>query len=121
MSGVLAPVRPVFRAVAEAMVPAAQRYDTGEWSAMEAVVEQALGTRPPKVQQQLLTFLRLANVLAVGMSGSTLVALPVEKRERVLHRLERAPVAVVRRGVWGVRTLIFMGHYARERATGAER
>lgn len=113
MSSILAPVRPVFRAVAEAMVPAVQRYGATEWDAMEARVEQALGARPPRMRQQLLTFLRLANVLAVGLSGSTLVALPVEKRERVLHRLERAPVALVRRGVWGVRTLIFMGHYAR--------
>lgn len=111
MPPILAPVRPVFRAVAEAMVPAAQHYGAAEWTAMEAVVERALGARPRKMQQQLVTFMRLANVLAVGMSGQTLVSLPVEKREQVLHRLERAPVALVRRGVWGVRTLIFMGHY----------
>jgi hypothetical protein len=112
VNGLLAPVRPAFRAIAQAMVPAAQRYDEATWGAMEATVEGALAPRPMAMQRQFVTFLRLANLLAVPMRGRTLVGLPVAERERVLHALERAPVALVRRGVWGVRTLVFMGHYA---------
>ncbi len=121
MSTLLAPVRPTFRALAEAMVPATQHYGAAEWAEMEAMVETALGARPRALQQQLLTFVRVVNLLAVPLSGRTLVALRAAARERVLHRLERAPVALLRRGVWGVRTLIFMGHYARVRDGGRGR
>ena len=119
MNGLLAPVRPVFRAIAQAMVPASQRYDEAAWRAMEGVVEGALSARPVRLQQQLVTFLRLANVLAVPLSGRTLVRLAPNDRERVLHRFERAPVALLRRGVWGLRTLIFMGHYTNPVALSA--
>lgn len=119
MSGRLDSVRAVFRAVAEAMVPATQRYDDQAWGAMECAVEQALLARPVKMQRQLLVFLRLANLLALPLAGRTLVALAPAERERVLHRLERSPVPLIRRGVWGVRTLIFLGHYTRPEVVAA--
>ena len=119
MSALLAPVRPAFRAIAQAMVPASQRYDEAAWRTMEGVVEDALAARPAAMQRQLVTFVRLANLLAVPMRGRTLVGLPVDARERVLHALERAPVALLRRGVWGLRTLVFMGHYANPGASRA--
>ena len=119
MSGRLDSVRAVFRAVAEAMVPATQRYDDQAWGAMECAVELALLARPVKMQRQLLVFLRLANLLALPLAGRTLVALAPAERERVLHRLERSPVPLIRRGVWGVRTLIFLGHYTRPEVVAA--
>ena len=109
----LEPVRGVFRAVAMAMVPAAQDYGAGDWAELEAAVEDALARRPVTLQRELRTFLKLLNVLAVPLGGATMVRLGAARRERVLHWLERAPVALLRRGVWGLRTLIFLGHYTR--------
>lgn len=115
----LTPVRPVFRAVAMAMVPATQRYLAADWAEMEAAVEGALAQRPVALQRQLLAFVRLLNLLAVPLGGATMVRLDATQRERVLHRLERAPVALLRRGVWGLRTLIFLGHYTRSGVVAA--
>ncbi len=110
---VLPPVRTVFRAVVETCVPEASALDAVGWAEAEAIVEQALAMRPPKVRRQLAILLRLVNVLPAMRFGRTFAALDPERRLRVLRSLQDAPVLLLRRGIWGLRTLAFMGYYAR--------
>ncbi len=42
-----------------------------------------------------------------------------DQRRDFLERVERSPLLVVRRGFWGIRTLVFMGYYARADVAGA--
>jgi hypothetical protein len=111
----LEPVRSVFRAVASTVVPAATELDQAGWHELEAIVEQALAQRPPRLQRQLLLFIRVIELLPM-VRGTRFSRLPPAARARLLVALERAPVLLVRRGFWGLRTLILMGYYARPAA-----
>jgi hypothetical protein len=108
---VLRPVRPTFRAVAVLCVPASQELDEAGWARVESIVEDALGGRPASVRRQLVLFLRIIEVLAVIRHGRRLGSLSAARAQAFLSSLERLPLLAVRRGVWGVRTLAFMGYY----------
>lgn len=112
----LAPVRPVFRAVASTVVPRAGKLDEAGWSRLEAIVEDALATRPPDMRRQLRLLLRALQWLPVLRWGRPFTALPGGARRRVLSAMQDAPILLLRRGFWGLRTLAMMGFYGREEA-----
>ena len=109
----LAPVRPAFRAIASTVVPEAALLDDDAWEELERTVENALGTRSPAMQRQLVLFVRVLNVLALLTRGATRVRLAPARRARLLASVERSPVPVLRKGFWGLRTLVYMGYYTR--------
>lgn len=110
---VLAPVRPIVRAVAVTVVPDAARLDEAAWLEMEMLIEDALAERPAALRHQLLLFVRALQVLPIVRYGRPFTRLPQETRTRFLAALERAPVLAIRRGVWGLRTLLYLGFYSR--------
>lgn len=110
---VLAPVRATFRAVAETVVPEAASLDADGWRAMHDRVEEALSSRPEGVRRQLVTFLRLVEYLPLLRHFRRFSHLAPAARTEVLERLERSRRLALRRGVWGVRTLVFLGYYTR--------
>jgi hypothetical protein len=116
---VLAASRPTFRAVAETVVPGGDRLDEQSWREVESIVERALAARPEKMRRQLATFVRLIGWLPLLRWGRTFRSLDSARRVRFLTGIERSRVLLVRRGFWGLRTLIFMGVYGR-RAAAAE-
>lgn len=107
----LGPVRPVFRAIARTVVPEAGALDEDGWSRLEAVVEEGLSTRPPGMVRQIQLFIRAVEWMAVARHGRRFSALPEARRRDFLEGLERGPALMVRRGLWGVRTLAYMGYY----------
>lgn len=112
----LAPVLPLFRAVVRATVPSAEGFDEARWTRAEEIVEVSLADRTGAMRRQVVLFLRLLDVLARVRFGRGLARLDPGLARRLLGRLERAPVLLLRRGVWGVRTLAFMGCYGQEAA-----
>lgn len=112
------PVRPVFRAVTETVVPETRELDEPGWSRLEAVVADALAARPLALRRQLRILLRALQWLPLLRWGRTFPALPPGARRRVLSALQDAPVLALRRGFWGLRTLAFMGYYGREEVHG---
>lgn len=108
---ILAPVRPVFRAAAEALLPAAAQLDDAGWQRMERIVEDALAQRPARMQRQFQLFLRILDVSTLARHRRRFRALSHDAREAALHRMERGRRLLLRRGVWGLRTLVFMGYY----------
>jgi hypothetical protein len=106
-------MRPTFRALAQTIVPRATELSEPEWSELEAIVADAMAQRPAAVRRQLLLFIRLANLLPVVRWGRTFRRLDPGRRERYLRALESSPLFLLRRGFWGLRTLIFMGYYGR--------
>ena len=65
----LPPVRPVFRAVVETVVPRASSFDAGAWAEAEALVENALAQRPPAIRRQIGIFFRLVDTLPILFKG----------------------------------------------------
>ncbi len=115
-SSVLQPVRATFRALASTFVPEAAALDEAGWAGAEAVIERFLAARPAGVRRQLTLLVRLLDVLPVLRYGRRFTGLDASRRLRFLEALQDAPVLLLRRGIWGVRTLAFIGYYERPEA-----
>lgn len=111
-AAVLAPVRATFRAVAAAVVPETAALDEAGWARVETIVEHALAERPPRMRRQLVVFIRLIDALALARHRRRFRSLDADRRTRLLARFQDSPVLLLRRGFWGLRTLIYMGWYA---------
>jgi len=106
----------LFAAVVTTVVPEAARLDATGWTDLERIVEQALADRPASLRRGLKVFLRLIDWIAVVRYARRFSALDAARRARLLAFIERAPLLLVRRGFWGLRTLVFMGYYGRPAA-----
>lgn len=111
---ILSPVRPVLHAVATTVVPESSALDDRGWAELDAVIDGAVAQRDPRIQRQLLVFVRLLQFLPVARYGRPLTRLDARQRTRFLESVERSPLLLVRRGFWGLRTLVFMGYYTRD-------
>lgn len=103
------------RLLGRSLSPEAAALDDAGWRAAEAIVAGALAQRPPAVRRQLFLFMRLATgLLPLLYTGRTLEGLDAAARRVFLERLSRSRFLLLRRGVWGVRTLVFMGVYGQD-------
>ena len=109
----LAPVRSILRAIAATVVPETTSQDERAWLEMEAVIARVVSSRSPHIQKQIVTFLRLVQTLPVTRYGRRFTSLAPRQRTALLGSLERSWLLALRRGFWGVRSLIFMGYYTR--------
>lgn len=92
-------------------MPRARDFDDDQWGRAVEIVETALADRSPAARRQLRLFLRVVDWLPVLRWGRRFRSLDPERRGRVLRRLQDAPLLLLRRGAWGLRTLTFMGCY----------
>lgn len=109
----------VFRAVVTTIVPEAARLDGAQWAELETIVRRFLARRPAHSRRQLAVLLALLDWLPVLRYGRRLTALDPRRRARFLALVEDAPLLLVRRGFWGLRTLAFLGYYGRPEAAAA--
>jgi hypothetical protein len=107
-----------FQALAVAIVPDAARLDAREWDEVSQIIDEALADRPASLALQLHLLLGLLEWAPVLRHGRRLSRLDPERRERFLQGVENAPL-FLRRGFWGLRTLVLMGYYARPEAARA--
>jgi len=108
-----------FRALARVCVPEASTLDERQWREAERIVAHAVAARPASVRRQIALFMRVLDGLALVRHGRTFAALPAHKATGLLEALSRSKLLLMRRGVWGVRTLAFMGYYTRADVAGA--
>ena len=112
---VLSSLQEPLRAIGSVVLPSPDCLDEEGWTVAETIMERALAPKPTGVKLQLRLFLRAVNVLPLLTTGRTLAKLPLDQRAIFLQRLHRSPVVPLRRGLWGVRTLLFMGYYNQDR------
>lgn len=112
----LASVRPILRAIATAVVPEAARLDDPGWLDVERIVAGAVAARPAALRGQILLFIRLIEWAPLLRHGARFSRLDAGRRARFLSALENAPLLPIRRGFWGLRTLLLMGYYGRPEA-----
>lgn len=113
---VLPPVRAKFRALATAIVPETADLDDAGWADLEAIVEDALSKRPPEIRRQLAVFIRLLDFLPRLRWLRPFRTLGAAQRVRFLHGIQSSKIFLFRRGFWGLRTMVYMGYYARPQA-----
>lgn len=109
----LASIRPVLRAIGVTIVPESAELDEGEWLALEDLVRGALEPRPRALQRQFILLVRAVEWLALVRYGRRFTALDPRRRQQFLERLQNAPLLLIRRGIWGLRTVLLMGYYGR--------
>jgi len=112
---VLSSLQEPLRAIGGVVLPSFQALDEDGWAEAGRIIERALASKPPGIKRQIRLFLRLVNILPVFSTGRTLVKLPQDRRAAFLQRLHRSPLMPLRRGMWGIRTLLFMGYYNQDR------
>ena len=115
----LAPVRHILHAIATTVIPETVSLDARVWSELDEVIEQAVAKRGERVQRQIVTFLRLVQNLPLARYGKVFTSLDAARRIAFLESVERSRLLLVRRGFWGVRTLVFMAYYTRDDVTEA--
>jgi hypothetical protein len=109
-------VTPILRAVVTTVVPDAATLDAAAWTEIDAIISGQLAQRPATLRRQLGALLGLVEWLPVLRYGRRFTTLDAARRARVLATLERAPALLLRRGIWGLRTLALLGYYARAAA-----
>jgi hypothetical protein len=107
---------PTLRAVVETVVPHAVDLDEQGWREVEAIIERAVSERPIRQQRQISLFIGLIQYLPVLRRGARFSRLGSSHRMRFLLALQDSPFLLLRRGLWGLRTLAFMGYYGRPEA-----
>lgn len=105
-----------FRAVANTVIPEAERLGDAGWRECEAIVARALSDRPASVHRQLRMLLGIIEHGARFRYGRRFSRLEAERRARWLAAFQDSPFLLLRRGLWGVRTLALMGFYGRPAA-----
>lgn len=106
-------LRPTFRAVGAVCVPDLAHADEATWAAVEGIVGAQLAARPAAERRAFLWFLRALPLLLTLAGRRRLAAQLPAERAAALRRLADGPVALVRRGVWGLRALVIVGAYGR--------
>ena len=112
-------LRPQFRALAASFVPETAAAAPAEWAALETTVERALAARPASLRRRLALLIRGLDLLARLRLGRGLAALDGARRAAFLERVAASPLPLLRRGVWGLRTLVMLGWYTQPSVTRA--
>lgn len=115
----LSPVRAPFRALATVFLPEAAALDAAGWQELEQTIEHALSSRPPAMRRQLILLIRALDLIPVLRYGRRFGRLAPAQALGFLNAVQDTPLLLLRRGVWGLRTLIFMGYYTRPQAAAA--
>lgn len=113
------PAGPVFRAVVDTIVPDAAQLERTQRDELEAIVGRFVASRPPSVRRQLAALLGLIDWVALLRFGRRFRSLDHARCTRLLAGFEHAPLLLLRRGFWGLRTLVLMGYYGRTQAAAA--
>jgi hypothetical protein len=90
-----------------------------EWQEFYAVIDHALERRPVRMRRQLNLFIRIINMQSWLRYRAPVTRLSNQQRTALLSRIEGSRLLLFRRGFWGIRTLVFMGYYARKECSSA--
>ncbi|MCU0302798.1 MAG: gluconate 2-dehydrogenase subunit 3 family protein [Thermoanaerobaculales bacterium] len=100
-----------FETVAETVTPEVASLDAARRARLLAIVDDALLDRQPSVRRQLGTFLSVIRLAPLVRYGRSFDRLDGARRTAVLRWFESCPVALLRKGFWGLKALVFMGYY----------
>ncbi len=104
-------MHPTLRAIAETVVPATSALEADGWVTLDRIIANAIAARPPRMRRQLALFMHAIEWLPLLRYGRPFSRLNPHRRQRFLESLQDSPLLLIRRGFWGVRTLILMGYY----------
>lgn len=98
-------------ALARRIVPEVSSLEGEELRRFLCAVDDVLAMRGRSVRRQFLLFLTVIRWLPLLRHFRRFDRLPPETQDLWLGRLQDSPVHPLRAGIWGVKTLIFVGYY----------
>jgi hypothetical protein len=113
------PRRAFLFTLASRMVPWSVNLTPDRREALLRLIGDALATRPPAMQRQFGLFLGVLRWAPVVRYLRLFDRLDGERQDAVLRWFQDCPLALIRSGFWGVRTLIFLGCYGHPDAGAA--
>jgi hypothetical protein len=114
-----ASLRPRFRALAAGFVPETTAASAAQWATLEATTDRAMAARPPSLSRQLALLIRLIDLVSWIRYGRGVAQLDAGRRTALLEALAASRLLLVRRGIWGLRTLVMLGWYSQPDVTAA--
>ncbi|HKR55912.1 MAG TPA: gluconate 2-dehydrogenase subunit 3 family protein [Gemmatimonadales bacterium] len=111
-------LRHTLHALTETVVPETAALGTDGWASLERIVTKAIADRPPRMRRQLALFMHAIEWLPLLRYGRPFSQLNPHRRQRFLETLQDSPLLLIRRGFWGLRTLILMGYYTQASTLG---
>jgi hypothetical protein len=106
----LSALRRPFRALVTVFIPETASAGEPAWLRLEEIVTGALAARPA-ARRQVLLFIRVLDGMAMVRHRRRLASLDLETRTRFVENISTSRPLLLRRGVWGLRTLAQMGWY----------
>ena len=97
--------------LARRMIPQLDGADESEQRKVVQIVDDALASRAPGLQTQFKVFLKLIRFSPLVRYGKKLDSLPPEDQDKVMRGFQDSPIPKFRSGMWGLKTLIYMGYY----------
>lgn len=82
-------------------------------------MDRALAARPAAMRRQLGLFLLVLDAAARFRHLTRFTSLDPARRSALLESLSRSRLLLLRRGIWGLRTLVMLGWYTQPSVTGA--
>ena len=79
-----------------------------------AAVDEELRPRPRLQQFEFKLLLFAIRWMTVPFTLHRFERLPGERQDRWLGFLENAPLTLLRVGIWGLKTLVFLGYYTQD-------
>lgn len=101
----------MLHAFTETVVPETTALEADGWASLDRIVSNAIAARPPRMRRQLALFMLAIEWLPLLRYGRPFSRLNPHRRQRFLESLQDSPLLLIRRGFWGLRTLILMGYY----------
>ena len=102
--------------VARRIVPEVAALDEAGLLAMLDLIDRTLAERGEGVRRKLAVFLEVLRWGPALRYGRPFDALPPQRQDAVLGWFESAPLSPLRQGMWGLKSMVFMGYYARAEA-----
>ena len=97
--------------LASRIVPETRELDGAGQARLFGIIDGALQDRDPSVRRQFGTFLGVLRWASLFRYGGPLEKLSAERQDAVLRWFEDCPVALLRKGFWGLKAMVFMGYY----------
>ena len=97
--------------LAARIVPETTDLDAAGLSRFFGIIDGALQDRPASVRRQFATFLGALRWAPLARYGSPFEKLRGDRQDAVLRWFEDCPVSLLRKGVWGLKAMVFMGYY----------
>jgi hypothetical protein len=100
--------------LAARIVPESAGAPTQVTDPLLAAVDEELQPRPHLQQLEFKLLLLAIRWMTVPLTLRRFERLSAERQDRWLRFLENAPLTLLRVGIWGLKTLVFLGYYTQD-------